>query len=81
MGESQGGREPHLDERGGDQSGSMERKGWASLRRKAGSKDVREGKHGESLKGNRRKHERVSVRKSSPGRSAQSWFHFKSGQT
>ena len=26
-GESQGEREPHLDERG-DQSGSMERKGW-----------------------------------------------------
>ena len=29
----------------------------------------------------RRKHERVSERKSSPGRSAESWFHFKSGQT
>ena len=29
----------------------------------------------------RRKHERVSGRKSSPGRSAESWFHFKSGQT
>ena len=29
----------------------------------------------------RRKHERVSGRKSSPGRSAVSWFHSKSGQT
>ena len=29
----------------------------------------------------RRKHERVSGRKSSPRRSAESWFHSKSGQT
>ena len=29
----------------------------------------------------RRKRERVSGRKSSPGRSAESWFHSKSGQT
>ena len=29
----------------------------------------------------RRKHERVSGRKSSPGRSAKSWFHSMSGQT
>ena len=29
----------------------------------------------------KRKHERVSGRKSSPGRSAESWFHSKSGQT
>ena len=29
----------------------------------------------------RRKHERVSGRKSSPGRSSESWFHSKSGQT
>ena len=29
----------------------------------------------------RRKHERVSGRKSSSGRSAESWFHSKSGQT
>ena len=29
----------------------------------------------------RRKHERVSGRKSSPGRSVESWFHSKSGQT
>ena len=29
----------------------------------------------------RRKHERLSGRKSCPGRSAESWFHSKSGQT
>ena len=29
----------------------------------------------------RRKNERVSGRKSSPGRSAVSWFHYKFGQT
>ena len=29
----------------------------------------------------RRKHEQVSARKSSPGRSAESWFHSESGQT
>ena len=32
-------------------------------------------------KTSRRKHERVSGRNTSPGRSAESWFHFKSGQT
>ena len=32
-------------------------------------------------KTSRSKHERVSGRKSSPGRSAESWFHSKSGQT
>ena len=30
---------------------------------------------------NRRKHERVSGRKSSPRQSAEPWFHSKSGQT
>ena len=29
----------------------------------------------------RRKHKRVSGRKSSPGQSAESWFHSESGQT
>ena len=31
--------------------------------------------------GSRRMHEQVSGRKKSPGRSAESWFHFKFGQT
>ena len=66
-GDSQGGREPHLGEREGDQSGSMRRKGRASKKNLP--------------KRSRRKHERVSGRKSSPGRSAESWFYSKSGQT
>ena len=33
------------------------------------------------LRGSRRKLERVSGRKGSPGRSAGSWFHSKCGQT
>ena len=45
--ESQGGREPHLGEREGHQSGSMKRKGWTPQRRKAGSKEEREGKQRE----------------------------------
>ena len=32
-------------------------------------------------KGSKRKHERVSGHKSSPGQSAESWFHSMSGQT
>ena len=35
----------------------------------------------ENLPRSRRKHERVSGCKSSPGRSGKSWFHSKSGQT
>ena len=30
VGENQGEREPHLDEREGDENGSMERKGWTT---------------------------------------------------
>ena len=43
-GESQDGREPHLGEREGDQSESMEWKGWTPPRTKADSKEDREGK-------------------------------------
>ena len=44
-----------------------------------GRKEVRESK--ESLpKESRKKHEQLSGRKSSPGESARSWFHSKSGQ-
>ena len=46
-GESQDGREPHLGEREGDQSESMEWKGWTPPRRKADSKEDREGKQEE----------------------------------
>ena len=65
-GDSQSGREPHLGER------------------KHEKERVNEGRFQGGKRGqgeSRRKHERVSGRKSSPGRSAESWFHFKSGQT
>ena len=40
------------------------------------------GKEGQARRGSLgSKHERVSGRKSSPGRSSQSWFHSKSGET
>ena len=42
------------------------------------------GKGGQARKASRRsrrKHEQLSGRKSSPGRSAESWFHSKSSQT
>ena len=48
-GDSQGEREPHLGERDGDQSGSMERKGWTPQSRKARSKEERESKQEEPL--------------------------------
>ena len=73
-GESQDDREPNLSE-------SMERKGWTPQLRKADSKEERETSKKSLSRTSRRKHERVSGRKSSPGRSAESWFHSKSGQT
>ena len=45
--ESQGEREPLLGEKEGDQSGSMERKGWTPQRRKEDTKEEIEGKHEE----------------------------------
>ena len=45
--ENQGGQELHLGEKQGDQSESMERKGWTRPRRKADSKEEREGKQEE----------------------------------
>ena len=46
-GESRGEREPNLGEKEGDQSDSTERKGWNPQRRKADSKEKREGKQEE----------------------------------
>ena len=79
--ESQGERQPHFGERKGDQSGSTERKGGIhSEGRQVPRRRGRAGK--KSLpKRSRRKDERVSGRKSSPGRSAVSWFYSKPGQT
>ena len=46
-GESQGGQEPHLGESEGDQSESMERKGWTRPWTREDSKEDREGKQEE----------------------------------
>ena len=74
-GESQGGQERRI--RAGAWTGNG---GIHSERRKIPRRKGRASK--KSLpRTSRRNHERVSVRKSSPGRSAESWFHFKSGQT
>ena len=46
-GESQGGQEPHRGEKEGDQSKSMEWKGWTPPSRKADAKEDSEGKQEE----------------------------------
>ena len=82
VGESQGEREPHLGERERrirarawrGKGGFHGERGQIPRRKARASK--------KSLpKRSRRKHERVSGRKSSPVRFAESWFHSKSGQT
>ena len=79
-GESQDEREPHLDEREGIRARAW--RGKDRLYRKKGR--FLGGKGGQARRvlprRDRRKHERVSGRKSSPGRSAKSWFHSMSGQ-
>ena len=75
-GEGQDGREPHLGERergirarAWSGKGGLHRGGRQILRRKGRASK-------KSLpRTSRRKHERVSGLKSSPGRSAESWFH------
>ena len=77
VGESQGGREQHFGERGRIRAGA-----WKGERMSSMVKESRfQGGEGGLARRGRRKHERVSGRKSSPGRSAVSWFHSKSGQT
>ena len=49
-------------------------------KRQIPSRKVRASKKSLPRRG-RRKHERVNGRKSTPGRSAESWFQFKTGQT
>ena len=81
-GESQGGREPHLGER---ERGIRARawRGKGGLHREG--RQIRRRKERASNKSlprrSRRKYEGVSGHKSSPARSAESWFHSKSGQT
>ena len=70
-GESQDEREPHLGEASNKQATSNATSNKSLPR--AGNKSL--------SRTSRRKHDRVSGRKSSPGRSAETWFHSKSGQT
>ena len=82
VGDSQGEQEPHLGEREREiKAGAWRGKGRLhSEGRQVPRRKGRVSK--ESLpRRSRRKHERVSGRKSSPGRSAESWFHSKFGQT
>ena len=81
-GESQGGRELHL----GESEGRIRARAWrgkGELDREG--RQMPRGTERASKKSlprtSRRKHEQVSGCKSSPGRSADSWFHSKSGQT
>ena len=71
------GREPHLDERGGSEREDGEERVDSTVNEGR----FQGGERGRLPRGSRRKHERVSGCKSSPGRSAESWFHSKSGQT
>ena len=65
-------RERSEKEQGEERVGSTEKEGRFQGGDRASKKSL--------PKRNRRKHERVSGRKSSPGRSAGSWFHSMSGQ-
>ena len=81
-GKSQGEQEPHLGER----EGSVRARAWRRMGElHVNGRQIPRRKGRASKKSlprtSRRKRERVSRRKSSPGRSAESWFHSKSGQT
>ena len=80
-GKSQGERELHLDERERSELDNEEEKG--GLHSEVKQVPRRRGRESKNRfpRRSRRKHERVSECKSSPGRSAESWFHSKSGQT
>ena len=78
--ESQGEREPHLSGREGDQSESMETKGWTPSEGRQVPRRKNKGKARKQSLPSRKKHEVMSGRESSPGRSAESRFHSKSGQ-
>ena len=78
--ESQGGREPHLGKREGSEREHGDEDALHSEERHIPMRKGMASKTSLPRRG-RRKHERVSACKSSPGRSAESWFHSKSGQT
>ena len=73
-GESQGGREPHLGEKVGIRARAWSGKGGLHREERQIPRTGRANKKSLS-RTSRRKHERVSGRKSFPGRSAESWPH------
>ena len=79
--ESQGDQEPHLGEREGIKPGAW--RGNSRLHDEGRQIPRRKGRESKMSfpRRSRRKHEWMSRRKSSPGRSAESWFHPKFGQT
>ena len=81
MGESQGERRPHFGERGGSEREHGEERMDSTVKKeqvpRRGGRASKERLPGRT----KRKHERVSGRKSSPGIPAESWCHSKSVQT
>ena len=73
--ESQGGREPHLGEREKIRARAWSIKGGLHRERRQIPRRTGRASKKSLPRTSRRKHERVSGRKSSPGRSAESWFH------
>ena len=73
--ETQGGQELHLGETGGIRTRAWRGKGGFHRERREIPKRKGRASKKSLPKRSRRKHERVSGRKSSPGRSAESWFH------
>ena len=74
--ESQGERELHLGERGGIRARAWSGMGGLHGKRRQIPRRTGRASKKSLPRTSKRKHERVSGRKSSPGRSAESWFHF-----
>ena len=74
-GESQGGRGPHLAKRGGIRARSWRGKGGLHREGRQIPKSKGRASKKSLPRTSRGKHERMSGCKSSPGRSAESWFH------
>ena len=75
-GESQDGREPHLGESEGIRARAWRGKGVLDREGRKIPRSTGRASNKSLPRTSRTKHERVSGRKSSPGRSAKSWFHF-----
>ena len=81
VGESQSEQEPHLGEREGIRAGAWGRKGGLHSEERQVPRRRGWASKEKLPRESRERHQRVSGRKSSPSRSAESWFHSKSDQT